>query len=643
MVDTAKKETSKEDYSDLIKQIQLEYSLCWENQQSKIQVGLERLALYNNQKRDKNLVGDPLLFTVHQTVLASLYNDDLEVEFIGREEGDDETADNLTATAKYDFERMDKSTLDYYWIWDASFFGRGIMKLFEFNRDKKFNCPIPELFDPMTFLHDPKAISIFGDLKGRKSMRFGGREIELTRMELKEEKGYFDIEDVKSGEEVNSLVKNANEARNKAAGLDDIKNVSEKDLGNSEIVNCLDWYTYYKGEKVNVILANGKSKVIKITKTGDTFGLIDRPMYPNSHSWDGVSVPDLIEDKQRHRSVILNLALQGMKSDMYPSYLYDETRVKNKADLLSLRLNKYIGVDGDGDIRGAVAPINKSSYSQAMANWILNILDASVQKATATPDMQQGQLSDQKRTASELNLVASKVDTRYSLSAKIFGWSERAFWRQWYNLYKEHLSSGIDEKVVRIAGSMGNKFRKLTKENLISTVDPDIKIESRTVAENMRIKDRMLLNNYAVNVFNSPNAVGKKYLERKMAKLNGLQPDEINIIYPPSIDEMVAQDENDKYLSLNKLTEVKPKDNDLEHLQIHSKASETAAKAAHIHAHKVQLMLKKTNPEIFGETQKQNNQATNTQTQTTTPKQTTPQPTNPSPSQVATAANQMTT
>jgi len=41
------------------------------------------------------------------------------------------------------------------------------------------------------------------------------------------------------------------------------------------------------------------------------------------------------------------------------------------------------------------------------------------QKATATPDIQQGANSEEKRTATELNLQSAKVDTRYSLSAKI--------------------------------------------------------------------------------------------------------------------------------------------------------------------------------------------------------------------------------
>lgn len=592
---------TKKDYSKLIKQIQLEYALCWDHQQNRIAVGLERLQLYNNQKRDKTLVGDPLIFTVHQTVLASLYNDKLSVAFLGREDGDDDTSDNLDSMARYDYEVMGKDQLDYFWDWDALFFGRGIIRLHEFNKDKQFNCPVPELFDPMTFLRDPKATSVMGDVKGRGALRFGGREIEIPRRTIKEDKGYIDTKDIKSGEEVKSLVKQANEARDTASGLDNIKNASESDLGDSENVKCLEWFTYHEGKKVCVILANGKSKLIKIEDTGDTFGLIDRPMYPNSHSWEGVSIPDLIEDKQRHRSVVLNLAIQGIKTDLYPSYIYDESRITNKADLMSVKMNKYIGAKGEGDVRGAVQPLNKAVTSQQMTAWILDTLDASVQRATASPEMQQGAVSDEKRTLGELNLISSKVDTRYSLTAKVFGWSEREYWRQWYRLYKKHSESGIDEKVVRISGSLGNKFRKLTKENYTLNIDPDIIIESKTVAENLRLKDRTLLNQFAVVVTQSPNAIGKKYFEQKLAKMNGLEPDEVNIIYPPTVDELIAQDENEKFLNEDKLAQVSPQDDDYVHLQIHNKASETPSKLAHIHAHKTQMMLKRKQPELFAQ------------------------------------------
>ena len=92
-------------------------------------------------------------------------------------------------------------------------------------------------------------------------------------------------------------------------------------------------------------------------------------------------------------------------------------------------------------------------------------------------------MSGKDRTLGELELISSKVDTRYSMSAKIFGWSEAAFWRWWYRGYKKNFKEDIDEKVVRIQGANAPIWRPLMRDNIISDVDPDAKIESKVISE----------------------------------------------------------------------------------------------------------------------------------------------------------------
>ena len=133
----------------IVRQIENEYQLAWENLEEWRQKILKRLKLYNNQKRDQSKVGDPLLFTVFNTILAALYEDRLTGMFAGREEGDDDTAENLTANAEYDYDLMGKDELDYEWDFDTCFIGRGLVLLDEFDRDNM--CPLGEVMDPLTF------------------------------------------------------------------------------------------------------------------------------------------------------------------------------------------------------------------------------------------------------------------------------------------------------------------------------------------------------------------------------------------------------------------------------------------------------------------------------------------------------------
>jgi hypothetical protein len=595
-------------YDDLLRQVDVEYNLSWQAQYEKLQKSLSHLKLYNNQRKDPDAVGDTTLFSTHQTLFSSLYDDVLTATFSPREKGDEDKADNLTALAEFDYTKMEKNILDYMWDWDTLFFGRGLVKLLEFDRNKESLCPMPEVLDPMTFLHDPKAISVNGIMRGRGRMRFGGRELWLSKDEINEDNGYMDYKWLRTHNEMKSLLVKAQEARDDAQNLQGVFNKdSDVNLGDNAVCAGLEWYTHWKGKKVMVVLAQGRKRLIKYKELDnqDLWPIIDRPMYPHSHDWHGTSVPDLTEDKQRQKSVAINLGIQAMKSDLYPQYIYDEERVKNKSELLNFGFNKFHGVNGmDGrDVQGAVRPLNKPQIQWAMVNFVLNTLDASVQKATATPDIQTGNLEQQNRTLGELNLVASKVDVRYSLSAKVFGWSEKMFWHQWYHRYKENYVGKVDEKIIRLVGVQGYSYRPLMKTDFIMGIDPDIEIESKALTEAKQMRERILFQSFGQVVYADATS-NKRFYNRQLAKLNGLKKDEIDILFPPTIDELMARKENDD-LNKNKLVPVNPNDDHTAHLQEHETAEETAAKKAHIEAHIEAMRIQKAQPDLFPQLQAQ--------------------------------------
>ncbi len=594
-----KTDYSNQDFTDLIKQVNSEYQLSYDAQKPKWDKWTIRLKIYNNQKKDKEAIGDPLLFKIHQTVLASLYDDKLSVDFLAREDGDQETAENLNALAVFDYDEMEKEITDYFWNWDATFFGRGFVKLLEYDSITK--TPIPENLDPMSLLHDPRASSVNGDKKGRGSCRFIGYYFQATKWELETTGNYFNLNKLKTDTSINDPQQEAKRARNEAAGLNyDTK--KEQLEGENQGYNLLEWFTMKKGKLVLVTLANNRSLVVgyKILWTNKDqtrryIPIEDRVIYPVPFNWDSVSVPDMVEDKQRARAAIQNLTLQGIKCGLYPMYLYDRTRIKNRSDLTKFQFNKTIPVDGD--IGGAVAEVPRQTVKND-TTWILNELDAAAQGATATPDIQQGNITKVQRTATELSLAAKGVDTRYSLSAKIFGWSEKRFWRQWYNLYKKHFNEKIDKKIIRIKG-INTVFRPLLRDNIISRVDPDIKIESTVISEAKDLANLQKFSNLLAHILQDPNA-NRKYALKKYAKLSGLRQDEINKIFPKSIDEWEAEKENEN-LNKNKPAEIRMSQNHDLHLEIHEAANPTASTEAHILAHKIALLIGREQPEILPE------------------------------------------
>lgn len=607
----------KPELKPLQEQIRAEYTLAWKHQKPKKDELEIRLKLYNNQKRDATAVGDTTLFTVMQTVLASLYSDRLDVTFEGRTDGDEETAENLTMMADYDYDEMGKAKLDYDWTWDTLFFGHGLMAMEEYERDPRNNVfiPMPQVIDPLLFLRDPNAVSINGDRSGKGGMRFGGYEIKMTKQDMLDHPYFYremlQFDKFSYGGGMESILKDAIEARDYAQGRQpSLKNEGELALGDNAQYDVTVWYTHAmlegdsRPEKYKVWLVNERQVVVGLQKIERKrgkrvlFPIVDRFLYPTAHDWDGTSIPDLVEDKQRARAVAQNLGLKAMKADLYPMYIYDSNRIRNRNDL-NFEFNKFVPADipEGGSVTGAIQPIMKSNFNMNLLNFIYTSLDASAQKATATPEIQQGAISSEQRTLGELNLVASKVDTRYSLSAKIFGWSEQDFWLHWYSLYDENFNANIDEKILRITGAFGAKWRPIKRGDIIANVLPDIKIESRALSRAKQLEERTLMTQYLTLAFSDPTA-NRRYGLKQLGILSGMTKDQVDRLLPPTIDERIAEEQN-VLLSKNEIVPVLPEDDHNVHLEIHAKAKDTDATFAHIETHKRALSIKKTNPELF--------------------------------------------
>lgn len=579
----------QEEYVGLLDRIQEEYKLAKDFLEPKREQWRVRLSLYNNQRRNKKDIGDPLLFTIHQTIMASLYDDKLSAEWLAREAGDEDVAELLTRVAEYDYDLMEKDEVDYDWGWNATFYGRGPLLFGGF--DAKRKVPIPVNISPLVYLHDPRCISVVGR-NGLGEGRFWGYETYNTSREL--EALGIDTRDLYTGADLQSLLDLENQARAAAENEERIEDL-EPITGENASFAILNWYTYHKGEKVRAILGNQRRKILAVFPLKQkVWPIIERSVYPISGSYWGVSIPDLCEDKQRARAIIQNLALDDVKFATYGMYLYDQDKITNKSALVKPAPNKFIPTDGDP--RAAVQEMPRQQVKQD-TQWMLSLMDAAAEKATGTPAIRQGATPDTSRTATENVLQSRSVDTRYSLLAKVFGWSEKRFWRQWYQLYKQYYKEGMGEKVVRIVGPLATKWRALTPENLKATIDPDVKITSKVISESERVQKFQTMSNIAQMIMTDPGA-NRRFLEKQMLKLAGFNQDEIALVFPPNAEELHATAENEE-LNQNKKATVRATDDHQMHLEIHNKAADTKAKAAHIEAHRKAMLLARARPDLL--------------------------------------------
>jgi len=407
-------------HDKIIAQVEEEYQQAKNSLEPRMRENVARLRLYNNQRRDKTKVGEPTLFELLQTIMAATYYDKLQSEAEAREEGDVEAAAAYNGVMDFDYDEMRKAEVDHDWNFDALAFGRGILYFNEF--DLKSKTPIPEVWDAITFLRDPRATSVNGNRLKHGALRFGGREVFLSMSEMKDNPEYFNVKGLRRGRsELGSITAEAERLKRDAHGITTFPDDLE---GENAEYQTLQWFTHLAGRKVFLELANNRKKLIRITPIDGEWPLIDRPAYPMSHDWDGVSIFDIAEDKQRFKAELLNLAGASAKADLYPMYLFDSTRIDKQRDL-TFGFQKIIPIQGNTE--GVMTPLRKSQPSNQF-QWVLDYLDLSAQKALATPEMQMGVPGKANRTLGEQQLVAGKVDTRYALPDRIWGWSE---WRSW--------------------------------------------------------------------------------------------------------------------------------------------------------------------------------------------------------------------
>lgn len=523
------------DETKVTAQIDSEYTYGLRYMQAKWKRWMEQKKVFGNKDRKDSAVGDPLLFTTFSTVLSSIYDDRLDQEFKPAEMGDDDVAECLNALSHQDERVMEMPMLMNDVIFYTLFHSRVVVDMSEFDREE-YQTTVPMVVDPMTMIRDPKAISVRGYM-GKKGTRFFGYQISLTEMDIEA------MPDFKNKNKLNLCKVSRTDID--AAGLTreqlDGSNVDTdvELVGENAEYKFLVWYTRHKGHWYRFYTDPSSRKVIYRALKLKVLPLVDFFINADPTKWDGMSVCDLVEDKQRHRSAVVNAALKQVKKSQNPSYLFDVNKI-NQKDLVNAKWGAVIPTDGAPGDKVATLPHDPV---QADVQWILDFLDQSAQRATATPDQQQGIVGKSNRTLGELNIVASKVDTRFSLTAKLFSFSFGRFWAMWYFNYKEYFAEYIDEKVVRIEGPNGAVWRRLTRENIISVEDPDVYVESKTIAEAKRMNEYNVFSAVHQQSLQDPTYSARNGL-KYMASLAGLKKDLINSLYRPTIDELEAEEEN---------------------------------------------------------------------------------------------------
>lgn len=581
------------------KDIHSKYMEAFDFLQSRKRRQVQQLVLLNNLQRGDENIASTLLLTLFNRIMSNLYDDKMQIKFVPGEEMDNKRVASLNILAQNDYREMDMAQLDYDWTWDTLFFGRGYMETLRFDKARKIMQP--HVINPLVFGYDPYFSS-------PQEWRYYWKWITKSSQEINQL--------IKAG-----IIKNVKDAKDIPSGIDpylwEYKVVRERakfvtpqsdDTYTGDIHQILEFFGYDKdGDKAVYWVDRNFTKVLyyskldlqdgedilgpggETVKTNSKWPLVMKEAFREPHASVVFSVADLLEDKHRARSVLLNLAFLAAKDKANPLYVYDPDKVKDVTQLFSRQISQHIPVT---DTATAIAPLNTDTALDPSLQAFMNMLNQEAADPVGTGAAPEPQKQG-KQTATEAAIQQQMSDLAQSLQSKVMQFGTAEFWSHWYQRYVRYSKAG-DEKIATIVGVKGVTFEKIDLGDIKTKYPPGVLVFSAKEAEYKELVERRDLMGLIPDLQVTLTPDGMRNFQKYVffPKFQSLDPQTIDIILPDTIDEIRATQENER-IGENEWVEVSPTDNHEQHLAVHSQAKNSWAKWVHIEMHQEMLSMQK--------------------------------------------------
>jgi len=499
----------------------------------------ERIRMYSNITTSQNdtKIYVRLMFSVIDTLLAIYFQDSPKVSFMGRNIDDDELARKLNALADFDYEEMGMEEIDYKSERDRLFFWVSC-KMFTW-RDSNRKVPIVKRVNPLAMIIDPDWYL--------SEHRYYWFEVMEDISLLENDPNYFNLDMVES--KFNSDLQQDEQAYSNLRYL----NVQYRRWQEDPVFEVYHHFTIFQWKKYLTSWANKKRLLIRcveitpeLSEEKKNPNLVEFPVvlkYYKPFEYDpyGISIPDLLEDKQKSLQLFTNLA--KVKAEFWAYwdvFLYDENAISNINDL-TRRQEGTRYVKADFSINpDPIREVRQPTLSQDDFN-IQNLIKQIWQQDTGIDPQTMWVSWDRNITATENQRVQANANLRLELVNKIWSFAEKKFWRLWLRFYKINLKTS-SKKVIRVTKTFWSSFIEYGRKDFSTKEDVDIKISTKSEKEALDKKRQMALMTVGMNTLQSWRSEFAKILvERQMYVLNWIPEDEAMQYVPPTIEEMQAK------------------------------------------------------------------------------------------------------
>lgn len=536
-----------------------------------------QLVLLNNMRRGDQNIASTLMLTLFNRVLSSLYDDRMQVRFTPTQGITQDQVNAYNTLAESDYQEMDKAQLDYDWCWDTLFFNRGYVETLRFNLKRKIMEP--HVINPLVFGYDPY-------FSGVQEWRYYWKWVTKSRVELQRLIDAGVVTGIKSPDEimggVDEYLWDYKQRRDQAKMA--VEPSPQPQYG--DVYQILEIFKHDEktGEKEVCWMDRGFSRVLwdqrldlgdmvldgpgettEAEVIGSKWPIVAKEAFREPHATIGFGVADLLEDKHRAKSVLLNLAFMAAKDRANPLYVYDTEKVTDPTQLFSRQVNQHIPVT---DVEGAIKPLNTED---PMSDGLIAFISMMQQEAndpvgtSVAPAPEPGG----KGTATEAAIDQQLNDMAQSLQSKVMQFGEKDFWGHWFARYRKH-GKALGWKMANVAGARGVDSTEIDLSMFGTDYPPGVMVYSAKEAEYKNlVKRRDFMELYPVLQQTMDPSGLRNFNKRVFFPLMVEDAGLIDAMFPDTIDELKAEEENQQ-LRENSLPEAKATDDHQTHIYVHN-------------------------------------------------------------------------
>lgn len=557
-----------------------------------------QLVLLNNMRRGDQNIASTLMLTLFNRVLSAAYDDKMQVKFSPTQGITQDQINAYNTLAQSDYQEMDMAKLDYDWMWDTLFFNRGYVETLRFSKAKK--VMEPTVINPLVFGYDP----YFSEIQ---DWRYYWKWITKSRVEIQRliDNGTLSIrtpDDIPGG--VDEYLYDYKQRRDQAKMA--VEPSAQSQAG--DVYQILEMYRYNpKTSKKEICWVDkGFSNIIWSEELkmddlihenpgsyggdeerGSKWPLVAKEAFREPHSTIGFGIADLLEDKHRAKSVLLNLAYMAAKDRANPLYVYNTDLVTDVTQLFSRQVNQHIPVT---DVEAAIKPLNTQD---PMSDGLIAFISMMQQEAndpvgtSVAPAPEPGG----KGTATEAAIDQQLNDMAQSLQSKVMQFGVKEFWSHWFSRYAKH-GKDLGWKMANIVGVNGVESERVDLTAFSTDYPPGVLVYSAKEAEYKNlVKRRDFMELYPVLTQTLSPSGMRNFNKHVFMPLMVEDPSLIDTMFPDTIDELKATQENGQ-LEKEMLPEAADTDDHETHIYIHNTippGRRTMAMWFHIAQHEAML------------------------------------------------------